>query len=146
MAGRCLARPAVLAGGSAECVVLFARKAHGSCACAEDSAFVPVSTGHAGAISLAEAAGDWDCFCEVPQLSGAAGEACRTETSDDVVVGGEPVDGFCYVDATLDPPLGAAELTAKCPEAERHLLRFVGGATTLSGDGAALVIVCAEAT
>ena len=83
---------------------------------------------------LASAAG-WNCFCEISQLTGAELVACQEQAQ-------EPpgIDGWCYVDAAGQPPIGNPEIVASCPDTEKRIIRFVGdgqGAT-----GATLFITC----
>ena len=61
------------------------------------------------------------------------------------MVNGNEVDGWCYVDAAASPPVGNAEVVAKCPDNEKRILRFVGQGAAQSG--ATLFISCeTEAT
>jgi hypothetical protein len=77
------------------------------------------------------AARGFDCFCEIPQLSGAEpGEplyACQNDASEHPVLeSGELVNGYCYVDAMSTPPVGNPAIASACPATEKRLLRFVG--------------------
>jgi hypothetical protein len=121
----------------------------------------PVSAEHEPAVAAAEYPADpdgnpaWNCFCEIAQTSGtlapgeAAGgqtdlEACQTETGMSVVntTTTQPVNGWCYVDATIVGPnmASAAALTKNCPETEKRLIRFVGTGNPV--DGSTLFITC----
>ena len=44
-----------------------------------------------------------------------------------------PVDGWCYVDAMVSPPLGNPEIVDACPQDERRLTRFVGAGSPTPG-------------
>jgi hypothetical protein len=83
----------------------------------------------------------YNCYCEINQLAGEELDACQTDESDNPVTsGGDPVHGWCYVDASTAPPVGNPDIVAKCPENEKRIIRFVG-----EGEGAAgatLFITC----
>jgi hypothetical protein len=71
------------------------------------------------------------CFCEITQLTEATGQsACLNELDPDASSQG---DGFCYVDASVTPPVGNPALVADCTPNERRLLRFVGEGQPRSG-------------
>jgi hypothetical protein len=132
LAGQCLPRSLALdQGGQVACLVIEARRAGDEgCKCSDGR--VAVSPEHAPMVDgireheLQQHA-QWDCFCEVPQLEGAAQSACREDLSDaPLSTDGSPVDGFCYVDASTSPPVGNPELVSQCPDAQRRRLRFVG--------------------
>jgi hypothetical protein len=81
------------------------------------------------------------CACEVVQLTANEREQCRSNPDNAATTLG---DGWCVIDATLVPPLGAAELVADCPASRRRDVRFVG-APRLSQGGARWV-ACEGAT
>jgi hypothetical protein len=117
------------AKGQVSCLIIEARDADGACTCDPSEARLPVSSAHEPALELPRreaAISGRDCFCEVPQLEGEALSACQNDTSPAPQVGGEPVDGWCYVDATTLPPTGNPDLTNGCSAAEQRLIRFVG--------------------
>jgi hypothetical protein len=62
------------------------------------------------------------CVCELEQSSGAALTQCQTDATP---VADLP-PGFCYVDATVVPPVGSAALVASCPQSSRRELRILG--------------------
>ncbi|MEZ4438839.1 MAG: hypothetical protein R3B72_07105 [Polyangiaceae bacterium] len=66
------------------------------------------------------------CFCELEQLDGRALQICRDDASADEAQ--LPVDGWCYVDAEVEPPVGNPAVVAACPAGDRRQLRFVGEA------------------
>ena len=68
------------------------------------------------------------CLCELPQETGANLTGCQND--DDATANQSLPPGYCYIDATLNPPLGDPSLVAKCPETERRILRFVGNCPT----------------
>jgi len=84
-----------------------------------------------------------DCVCEIPQLGGAPSPscqdigsplaACECDTADIPLLGGQPVDGWCYVDVMSSPPLGNPELVKGCPETEKRELRWVGAGQPANG-------------
>jgi hypothetical protein len=117
--------------GTVPCAFVEARRTNGSCACPSEQGRAPVQASHQGLVSeaqklpLAQSA-KWDCFCEIPQLEGPLLDACQTDASDAPVVAGEPVNGWCYVDATAVPPLGNPEIVKSCPPSDKRLVRFVG--------------------
>ncbi len=63
------------------------------------------------------------CLCELPQLSGAAREACLTTPGIETSAAGP---GFCYLDPAAG--VGSAAVLAACDETEQHMLRIVGSA------------------
>jgi hypothetical protein len=87
--------------------------------------------------------GACDCFCEVEQLSGSELEACQNDLSPVPVdpATGSIVNGFCYVDATTRPAIGAPELVASCPATERRMIRIVGEEPERTGS--TMFITCA---
>ncbi|MEM9695275.1 MAG: hypothetical protein AAGA56_22220 [Myxococcota bacterium] len=72
------------------------------------------------------------CFCEIEQLADDALSACQQEASVPRT-NGEPVHGFCYVDATTAPPTGNQAIVADCPTNRRRKLRFTGEAPVRAG-------------
>lgn len=138
--------PDILPSGQVACVVLEARSDE-TCTCDAADGRVPVTPEHAGAVDMAEASAEgeglgWSCFCEVPALEGDARMACQNDPSDPLLKDGAPVHGWCYLDATLTPPLGDPEMVASCPSTERRAIRMVGkGAPS---PGASAVIICQQ--
>jgi hypothetical protein len=59
------------------------------------------------------------CLCAIPQLSGAALDACQAGES---VAGATP--GFCYIDPAQG--FGSENAVAACPDSQKRLLRFTG--------------------
>jgi hypothetical protein len=88
---------------------------------------------------VAKAAG-WNCFCEIKQLDGDELHACQYDTSHDPGTGGVPADGWCYVDASSNPPAGNPLLVSSCAATEQRKLRFVGAGQPL--DKSTLFITC----
>ena len=62
------------------------------------------------------------CLCDLQQATGAALTQCQT----DVTPTAELPPGFCYIDATLTPPLGNPALVSTCPADFRRELRITG--------------------
>lgn len=63
------------------------------------------------------------CACDLLQSAGAALTQCQTDATTPIT---EMPPGFCYVDATVTPPLGNAALVASCPASSRRELRILG--------------------
>jgi len=81
------------------------------------------------------------CLCEITQLDEEGLQACQADLSDfPVSSSGTPVHGWCYLDATAQPPIGDPELVAACPQADARILRFVGNGAARSS--ASLWLVC----
>ncbi|WP_235880352.1 hypothetical protein [Polyangium aurulentum] len=147
LGGQCLPRTLTPdKQGDVPCLILEARNTQGKCSCDESKARIPVSEEHKQAEEvarqdpLATNAG-WDCFCEIQQTSTPeAREACQNDLANPPLVSGQPVNGWCYVDATTTPPTGNAEIVAKCPENEKRIIRFVGEGEAQIG--ATLFITC----
>lgn len=116
--------------GIVNCVLVEAKHTGGSCSCDKNAARYPVSSVHEGAIDLAKErspGNDWDCFCEIPQLEGEELKQCQNDISDmPVTQSGAPIDGYCYIDATIDPPIGNPIHVAACQENEKRRIRLVG--------------------
>ena len=85
-----------------------------------------------------------NCFCEITQLSGASpGEPlyeCQNQNTENVVIDGETVDGWCYVDAATVPPLGNPDIVDNCPINEKRIIKFVGEGK--GAIGSTLFITC----
>jgi hypothetical protein len=125
--GQCLARELEPVNEEVSCLILEARRTDGACSCDAADARQPVTSAHMPAVNAAladenaESAG-WDCFCEIPQLTGDALTACRTEGDDSPALASIEEGGWCYVDAET----GNADLVATCPSTERRMIRFIG--------------------
>ncbi|MCK6586305.1 MAG: hypothetical protein L6Q76_01845 [Polyangiaceae bacterium] len=126
--GQCLARELEPVDEQVSCLILEARRTGGACSCNAEDARQPVTNEHMPAVTAAladvnaESAG-WDCFCEIPQLTGDALTACRTEPDGSpALMSIEKDGGWCYVDAAT----GNADLVATCPSTERRMIRFLG--------------------
>ncbi|MFT3765808.1 MAG: hypothetical protein QM820_09855 [Minicystis sp.] len=89
-----------------------------------------------------------DCVCEIPELQGQKGcnnvsselAACQCDPTDVPTLDGQTVNGWCYIDTTLNPPLGNPEIVADCPVDQKRLVRFVGAGNP--APGALLMISC----
>jgi hypothetical protein len=125
--GQCLARELEPVDEQVSCLILEARRTDGACSCDAANSRQPVSDIHMPAVSAAlndenaESEG-WDCFCEIPQLTGDALTACRTEADGSPALASLEEGGWCYVDAATDN----ADLVASCPSTERRMIRFIG--------------------
>lgn len=145
--GPCLPRtPNALDEGHVKCVVVEAKVTGGACGCDSSQARLPLSADH---LSLAshlreQSSVDWDCFCEIPQLEGDGLVACQNDVSGaPLTPSGEPVDGFCYIDATTDPQIGNPAIVSRCPANEKRLVRLVGAGAPSPG-GTVYVICSAD--
>lgn len=117
------------ADGQVSCRILEARRTP-SCGCdlpgrqqlAPDDPLIRLATEDPLA-----ATADWSCFCEMTQLGGTQRQACQNDVADAPVdEAGQPLDGWCYIDATVFPLVGNPDLVAACPDTEKRTLRFVG--------------------
>jgi len=80
---------------------------------------------------------DWNCFCEITQLTGDEQETCQTDPDPQSTA---QSDGWCYIAATDTQQVGDPALVAACPDTERRLVRFVG-----EGDpriGSTVIVTC----
>jgi hypothetical protein len=143
-----------------DCLLIDARRVGGDCICDADAGRVDLAPAHSGALDVILAdplmtSGQWNCFCEIPQLAGPTNatcpangdflsplEACQCQVGEPVKFDGAGVDGWCYIDANTAPPVGNAELVADCPEAQREQPRFLGA--PFIGLGHTLFLFCQE--
>jgi hypothetical protein len=127
------------------CIALEGRVAD-SCTCDHAQGRTPVLPEHQPAVTEAlerpttQEAG-LDCFCEIEQLRDEELAACQESLDSQPEVGGEPIHGWCYIDAT-DRKVGNEQLVAHCRENERRTIRFVGEGEPVSG--AQLFLTCQE--
>ena len=153
LGGQCLPRTLTPdAAGQVQCLILEARSTGGGCAC-DGVGRSEVSVTHQAAVQAAQqdptADPAWDCFCEIQQLGNGdpatvdddALAACQNDAAASPRLGGVPVDGWCYVDATTLPPTGNPDIVRSCPDTEKRLIRFVGGGNPTTN--ATLFITCA---
>ena len=162
LTGQCLPRQlSPDANGLVSCLVLEGhnKEKPTDVCCDKSKARLDVSTEHKQAEVQARAtaigkAAKWGCMCEVvqsgdpePAHGSTEGdhEACANDASDQPKVkagakAGKNADGWCYVDATTNPPTGNAEIVKDCVQTERHLIRFVGAGNP--APGATLFISC----
>ncbi len=153
VSGSCLS-PSLSADtdGRVQCVIVEAQRVGdaqtATCNACAEAGRAKVSSDHASMVDdIGQEAGPagFNCFCEIPQLTGtAAGEAlwtCQNDPSESPVqANGAPVDGYCYVDA--DKNIGDPEIVAKCPDTERRLIRFTGAGA--AHPGSTLYIACVD--
>ncbi|WP_437621703.1 hypothetical protein [Sorangium sp. So ce1151] len=144
LGGQCLPRTLTPdAEGQVSCLILEARNTQGACDCGATAARAPVAANHKAAEDkvlddpIAQAAG-WDCVCEIQQLAGEEANACRNDPSDNVRVGGNPVNGWCYIDPSIR--VGSEDIVASCPPTERRIIRFTNEGE--AQQGATLFITC----
>ncbi len=143
--------------GEVACVVLEARRVPNDAACQAvcgSAARARLSEAEPAVKAAKEdplaATLGWNCFCKVEPAIGAPGKdgrpmdlaACQTQLEPVVNAAGQPVDGWCYVDATTVPATGNAELVASCPASEKRMIRFVGKAAS-DAKNATTFITCA---
>lgn len=133
LGGQCLSSKLVPdATGSVPCTLVEARNTKGQgCACNPAKARADIVPETEAARTLDVAKNDplapiagWDCFCEITQTQGEELMACQNDVSNPPLVNGQPVNGWCYVDATTFPPTGNAEIVEKCTE--KRTIRLVG--------------------
>lgn len=142
LGGQCLPRSLTPdENGQVPCLILEATRTEGACNC-DLPGRQPVSAEHQQAVEAAKEdplfqTAQWDCFCEITQVTGDELHACQYEAGTDCPrVGGQDVHGWCYVDASTVPPTGNPDIVASCPETEQRIVRFVcqgkpaAGATT----------------
>jgi hypothetical protein len=146
LGAQCLPRSLVPdSSGQVSCAIIEARNTQGACSCAV-AGRQDVQRENEEAVAtiladpLAEAAG-WDCFCEMVQLQGDELQACQYTVGEPVLVNGQPVHGWCYVDAESSPPVGDPTIVDQCPMNEKRILRFVGQGEAMPG--ATLYLTCA---
>lgn len=153
LGGQCLPRKLTVdpETGEVPCLVIEARELGGGGTCcdpAEGRVEIPetLSDGTTNptynAVLAAQqsnfANDDWNCFCEIQQLStGDAATECRENSDPDNANQG---DGWCYIDATTVPPVGNPDLVSTCPADERRLVRFVGAGDPKAG--ATVFVTC----
>jgi len=125
--------------GSVPCLVLEA-SVNSACDCNAVPGRRPVPEDKAGAIEAAKQDEfknpDWNCFCEIVQLSGDERTICQNE--EEVA---STINGWCYVDATTVPPTGNPDLVAGCPPNEQRLVRFPNPSSEPQ-TGATVFITC----
>jgi len=126
---RCLGKAlATDAQGQVACSLVEAtRTSPGGCSCNQPGR-IPVPAADACFQQAAMAdplavADQLNCFCEIPQTTGAALSECLTALSS------TGVDGWCYLDAADANPA----LVSGCPSSEQQTLRFVGAGAPASG-------------
>jgi hypothetical protein len=139
------------------CLILEGRNTDGQCACDEAAARQPVADEHKAALqdeNLKEIQDQLglDCFCEITQLSAPKRSdcdiqpyeselaACQCDEAESPQFNGAPVNGWCYVDATTNPPTGSAALVANCSSTEKRQIRFIGAGK--SSPNAVTFITC----
>ena len=139
-AGMCLDEaPYLDALGDASCFVLDMRAGGGACACDAEQGLAPVTPEHARAAALGATS---DCVCEVRPIAGdpAHVKACSSngDIDGEVVVDGQPLHGWCYI----DPPRGNPEIIAACPSEAKRMLRLVGAPTQQASVQRTVLFVC----
>jgi hypothetical protein len=158
LGGQCLPRQLTpnKTTGQVDCLILEARNSGGQCDCSTGGR-QEVESAHQAAVQAAQAdpiakASNWDCFCEITQLTGSTTSGCTMasqatsplsacqcdDTTSDPIFNGSQVDGWCYVDAGQS--VGNAKIVEKCPDTEKRLVRFVGNGNPKPG--ATLFITC----
>ena len=132
----CIPRtPSLSADGHASCVVVEARASGDACDCAGDgrSPLQPELDRHAreDAPHITDVR---PCLCELEQYAGSDLQQCQSSPS------ALENPGWCYVDATVVPPLGNPALTAACSPTRRRGLRVSN--LHASSPGAAVLLIC----
>jgi hypothetical protein len=138
---RCLGQPlGIDAGGQASCRVVEALTTpDGSCACGPGRMPLSAEDPVAKAIALDPLypVAGWNCFCEIDQASGSDLSVCQNDPSDPPET---PANGWCVIDAEVDPPVGNPAIVSWCPLDHRRIVRFVGDGAPQPG--ATLFITC----
>lgn len=148
LGGQCMQQTLTAdSSGQVPCLLIEARNSNGSCTCDPATGRKAITAGASTESALKIVKQDplygqeqWDCFCEIPQSTGAELEACQYDVSAYPMVDGKNVNGWCYVDAHVVPPVGKPELLSKCPDNEKRNIRFLGQAA--ASPGAILFISC----
>jgi hypothetical protein len=137
--GGCLPNQLPVDGeGRVDCLMIEARSSNGACNC-QMPGRQEVRAGFEQVVTAIEAdplAGPsgWDCYCEVVQLDGEELQACQYTVEEPVLLNGQPVDGWCYVDlGAASGPIGHPDIVADCPVTEKRDFRFVGKGEPLPG-------------
>jgi hypothetical protein len=150
LGGQCLPRSLTPNGdGQVQCLIVEARKTQDAAQC-QAACSGPARSGplpdanpavkKAKTDLQAEAQG-WNCFCEITQAAGDDLQSCQyTKSGDAILNNGQPVDGWCYIDAAATPPVGDPSVVAKCPSTEQRIIRFAGAAN--AAPGSTLFITC----
>ena len=159
LGGTCLSRPLHADNdGNVPCIILEASHVDGSDGSQCDyPGRQPVDPTHKQAIAAAQAdpfapkdASNqpvWNNFCEITQLSDQTGDQrtkCQTLPDNDAGLNG--VNGWCYLDAEVIPPVGDATLPnlANCPAGGRRIIRYVNSGAVQPG--ATAIITCSGDT
>lgn len=143
LGGQCLPRTLIPdPSGQVSCLIIEASNTNNNCDCtANGRSEIPVESAAAKQAAQNDpSAANADCFCAVTQLTGDQLIACQEDTNDAPVVGGAPIHGWCYIDATTSPPVGNPLIVQGCPDTEKRLIRFVGDGEAQAG--ATLFITC----
>lgn len=163
LGGQCLSRQLTPDPGTGEvpCLIIEASKVEGgtvdACNKCESAGRDPIDTekGHDAAvesIKLQNPDQDYNCFCEITQLTNEKEVATQLDCEKNFDQAGydlcacqytppdQPlnVDGWCYVDAQAK--IGDPEIVDKCPDTERRIIRFAGAGAAKAG--ATLFITC----
>jgi hypothetical protein len=155
ISAECMTAPVAIASdGQADCVVLDLRPTE-TCACDSALGLRPVPPEDQPALAQATLDGDvpeGSCACEVTRIVDAEDRATCEAHSDSsgspwpAGANGEPLQGWCYVDPSADPPRGNPELVATCPDDAKRLVRFEGATGRRATTEKTLVILCRSAT
>ncbi len=127
LGGQCLPKQLTPnASGQVACSIIEARTTSGACTCDAASGRIPVPAADACYQQAAQqdpAIAGANCFCEIPQTSGAAATDCETDVTS-------TSNGWCYVDASAG---GNPALVKGCPASDQRTLRFVGDGAPVAG-------------
>jgi hypothetical protein len=163
LGGQCLSRTLTAnQDGQVPCLIIEASKVDGGLAaeCNQCNAnarqAIDPNTKEYNAVEAIQANNpdaEYNCFCEITQLTNATPVANQTECQQNYNTAGYDlcacqytpedqainVSGWCYVDAQAK--IGDPTIVDKCPDTERRLIRFVGDGE--ANAGATLFITCA---
>jgi len=139
--GQCLTRTLTAdSAGQVPCLVIEARNTGGgACTCDGPARSFATDEQKPAIVEAIQENPDTasECYCVINQtLQGAAQTSCQNDVLNPTA------EGWCYVDDTVSPPLGNAEIVARCPADEKREVRFVGNGVPALG--ATTFILCAS--
>lgn len=132
--------PPIDKDGQAACLVLDLLPPGSTCHCDASRGRAPVSAAHQAAVPAGTG-----CACEVLQITGIDEETCQYDETDNPVTAGDtPLNGWCFIDGTRNPPIGNLKLTAPCPLSEKRIIRLVGQPSDLE-PARTIMMICESA-
>lgn len=150
LGGQCLPRKLTVdpETGGVDCLVIEATQAAGDCKCGAGREAIAETNSDGSpnaaynAVKAAQTSDfanpNWNCFCEIEQLTKDPDKK-ECQNTDDPKASTQG-DGWCYIDAAPDNQIGNPDLVAGCPEDEKRLVRFVGEGEPKTG--ATVFVTC----